>query len=875
MSDADHARIRWATQADLPGVVKVHRRAFPGFFLTSIGPRALHEFYRALLLSEQGTLLVATRGGRVVGFAGGAREPRGIYQAMLRRRLLPLAAGGLEAAFDDPRKVIRAVRSMLAPGPDVGKYDAWLMSIAVDPLQQTGGVSGQLMAQFEAAVRGAGADNYALTTDADNNLEVNQFYLRRGQNLAQQYRTPEGRVMNVYVKDLAPGTSDSASAVRVRRPLRVGILTHICWPETADFKNLAIARALAEQGHDVTIITAFPNYPLGRVYEGYAMGWWQWQTVEGVRILRLPLYPDHSESGLRRMANYLSFTAAASTLGVSKSGPIDVLFVYSPPMTLGIPARLFKVFRGSKVLLDVVDLWPEAVSGSGMTRSRTIEAVTGWFARQAYRTADQITTLTPGFGRNVQAALEPRPASIEIQPPWSPSHDGVLSDSGFYADLGIEGKFCVVHTGNLGPFQDLETVIEAARQLQDDDDIRIVLVGGGRDLEGYRDQIAAEKLRNVVVTGMVPSDRIPGILAGADATLVSLQSSPYLDINVPSKVASYLAAGKPIVANASGEVADLVSGHGIGLVGTAGSAKSLAHAIRAARDISAEQSLNISHRARELHGRVFDESGGVREYVRRIEKLGRGEPLHKNEKEVERISRVYAARAYDSDPTYSDSNPAYLQRVQGVERLTLESLRLAGLSDQVGILDVLDFGCGNARWLGRWLAWGALPQRLKGVDVREDAIRLALESFPSLDLRVIQDCDLPFASNSIDVVTINLVFSSMLDQSRRRKCADEVKRVVRPGGVVLWYDLLYRNPGNPDVEGIPRSAAVDLWRPFRPVLVRKTTLAPPLARRMRGLAPSLPTVLEAFAPPLRTHLFGAFRKESSAYDATPLRCWAP
>ncbi|WP_198348022.1 glycosyltransferase family 4 protein [Plantactinospora sp. KBS50] len=429
------------------------------------------------------------------------------------------------------------------------------------------------------------------------------------------------------MREVLSEVTEPASAGSGSR-LRVVILTHICWPEPADFKNLPLARELAGRGHSVTIVTGFPNYPLGKIYPGYRLAWRRWEQVDGVRILRVPLYPDHSSSGLRRMANYLSFTLSASILGPLLAGRTDVVFVYSPPMTLGITARLFKAFRRARVVLDVVDLWPDAVAGSGMASSRLVVAGSGWFARRSYRAADRITVLTEGFRERVLAQLGARPIPVTVRPPWA--QDEVAGpDRAFAASFGLDGMFCVVHAGNLGVFQDIETVLAAADLLRDQPDVRLVLVGGGRDLAEIRAAVARRNLSNVVLTGLVPAERIPGVLARADACLVSLVSDPYLNINLPSKFASYLAAGRPIVANASGQVANVVRAERVGFAATPGRPAELADAIRRMRAMTPAERTAMSLRARRLFQRDYEARTGLAGYVRMIEGLAAARPVRR------------------------------------------------------------------------------------------------------------------------------------------------------------------------------------------------------------------------------------------------------
>lgn len=213
---------------------------------------------------------------------------------------------------------------------------------------------------------------------------------------------------------------------------------------------MALATRLAERGHDVTVLAPFPNYPLGRLYDGYKLSWRQWEKVNGVRVLRVPLYPDHSSSGFKRILNYGSFTASVVTIGLMLTDRMDVIFVHSPPMTLGWAAGLFKFLYKSPILLDVVDLWPEAISGSGMVSSSLVIKITEWIALGAYALADRISVLTNGYASRLQSAGVSK-LKMLVTPP---SADGDLfqvteRNRKFGEIYELEGKFCIIHALSL------------------------------------------------------------------------------------------------------------------------------------------------------------------------------------------------------------------------------------------------------------------------------------------------------------------------------------------------------------------------------------------------------------------------------------------
>jgi len=233
---------------------------------------------------------------------------------------------------------------------------------------------------------------------------------------------------------------------------------------------------------------------------------------------------------------------------------------------------------------------------------------------------------------------------------------------------------------------------------------------------------------------------------------------------------------------------------------------------------------------------------------------------HKEHGEAARIDAIYSRRGYDTDPEYSDGNPVYLQRVQSMERTTLAALKIAGLGKRLAELNILDFGCGNGRWFGRWIAWGAVPANLTGVDLRAKAIDLAHATFSQCSFRVMHEGRVPCADGSFDVVVQNVVFSSILDDGLRHTAASEIARVLKPSGIILWCDFIFNNPQNPNVRGVKKGDIRALFPGFEAVVMKRIVLAPPLARRIVPLSWLAAEIAELSFPLLRTHIFAMLRK---------------
>lgn len=189
--------IRPMTMGDVGAVTAVHLAAFPGFFLSFLGPRFLRELYRALVADDEGIAFVAVEGERVIGFVAGSGSG-GFYRRAARRRWLRFAWASLGAFLRRPRIAPRLVRALVAP-PKSSSDGALLMSLAVDPQVQRSGAGKLLTRAFADRARERGAAAVVLTTDRVGNDAVNAFYRAQGFTVASEYLTPEGRAMNEYI----------------------------------------------------------------------------------------------------------------------------------------------------------------------------------------------------------------------------------------------------------------------------------------------------------------------------------------------------------------------------------------------------------------------------------------------------------------------------------------------------------------------------------------------------------------------------------------------------------------------------------------------------------------------------------------------------
>jgi len=365
--------------------------------------------------------------------------------------------------------------------------------------------------------------------------------------------------------------------------MRIVILSQYYPPEPIP-KPHELARGLAERGHEVVVITGFPNYPTGKLYPNTPVRVWRWEMVDGIRVLRLPLYPDHSRSVVRRALNYGSFAVAAALLGSVLSGPVEVIFAEHPPLTIGLAAWVIGRLRRVPLLYAVNDLWPESVEATGMVRSRRLLDSVGRLERFVYRRAAAIAVISPGFKANLAGKGVP-PEKVHVIPHWADEslYRPVPPDPRLAENLGMAGCFNVVFAGQLGLAQGLDVVLDAADELSDLPDVQFVLVGDGTDADRLRQVAGQRGLRNVRFLGRQPAEQMPHIFAVSDVLLVHLRDEPLFRITIPSKTIAYMACGRPVLMAVEGDAAGLIRAAAAGVTCRAGSGKELAGAVRRLR----------------------------------------------------------------------------------------------------------------------------------------------------------------------------------------------------------------------------------------------------------------------------------------------------
>ncbi len=346
--------------------------------------------------------------------------------------------------------------------------------------------------------------------------------------------------------------------------LRILLLTQWFDPEPT-FKGMVFARELVRQGFVVEVLTGFPNYPCGKIYRGYKVRWLKKEVIDGVKVTRVPLYPSHDSSPMRRVLNYVSFAISSLFYGLFIAQRPDLIYAYHPPLTVGVTATVLRFMRRVPVVYDIQDLWPDTLRATGMLTNRYALAAVGKVCDWVYRHVNHIVVLSPGLKRILMQRTVPK-KKIEVIYNWADENALQAHDAQLSPDFPGPEKFKILFAGNLGRAQAIDTVLQAACLMQQRGSrVCWVLIGDGVERSRLQASASRQGLSNVVFLPGVPMCEVGVFLRSADALLVHLRNDPLFEITIPSKTQAYMAVGKPLLMAVDGDARDLVLYSGAGL----------------------------------------------------------------------------------------------------------------------------------------------------------------------------------------------------------------------------------------------------------------------------------------------------------------------
>lgn len=343
------------------------------------------------------------------------------------------------------------------------------------------------------------------------------------------------------------------------------------------FRISDICEEMVRRGHEVHVVTGYPNYPEGVLYDGYGNGKHIDEVINGVKVHRCFTVP-REKGNVKRLLNYYSYALSSTAYVTSKDcvaydgKPFDVVFCNQlSPVMMADAAIAYKKKHKVPIVMYCLDLWPESLIAGGIKRDSYIYKVFHLISRRIYRQMDKIFITSRMFSNYLNSEFDIDLNKMEYLPQYA---EGLFEKIPAREEDGV---FNFMFAGNIGSIQSVDTIIKAAEKLKDEP-VKFHIVGSGIELQ--RIQEMSKDLNNVIFYGRRPVEDMPTLYAKADAMLVTLASDPVLSLTLPGKVQSYMAVGKPIIGAIDGETMAIIKEAKCGFCGEAADVKKLVENIK-------------------------------------------------------------------------------------------------------------------------------------------------------------------------------------------------------------------------------------------------------------------------------------------------------
>lgn len=404
--------------------------------------------------------------------------------------------------------------------------------------------------------------------------------------------------------------------------MRILYLTQWFDPEPNIVKGPDFVRALEIAGYDVTVVTGFPNYPTGKIYPGYKLRMYQRESLGGVSVKRLPLYPSHSRSSLGRAMNFLSFFLSALVYISLRGGRYDLVYVYHPPITVGLAAAIVGRIRRLPFILDIQDLWPDTVLESEMSGTARMSVILDKVCGFVYRHSSAIIVQSQGI-KSILIQRNVPEEKLSVVHNWA-DESALLKPVKIWQATSTEKPFLFLYGGNLGRMQALGHLIEAAKLGAElGGNFELIILGDGVEASALRQLKARIQAHNVTFLPRVSRLEARDMFAAADVLVLNLANKGLLAATVPSKMQFYLACGKPILAGVKGETADILNQSGAAEVVEPENIELMAQAMKRMSAISPKDLIIMGENGREYYKNNLSFSFGITKTINIIQDVMR------------------------------------------------------------------------------------------------------------------------------------------------------------------------------------------------------------------------------------------------------------
>ena len=350
--------------------------------------------------------------------------------------------------------------------------------------------------------------------------------------------------------------------------MKILFLTENFPPETNAAATRVYERACywAKLGHEVTVITCAPNFPHGKIFQGYQNRWRQSEQMSGINVIRVKTYIAANQGVLHRTLDFVSFGVMSYLAGLSQPRP-DIVAATSPQFFAAVAGWLIGASRRIPFVFELGDLWPASISAVGAMKKGWVLSLVEKFELFLYRRATRVAALTRAFRENlIRRHIDGAKIDIVLNGVDLPRYCPRERDRELAGQYEVSNKFVIGYVGTHGMAHGLINVLDTAEKLRDEPDILLLLAGAGAERNMLIAEAAARQLENVVFLPPQPKENMPAVWSLCNVALVHLKDSPAFAEVIPSKIFEAMAMGLPILlAVPAGEAKSMLDGHKAGI----------------------------------------------------------------------------------------------------------------------------------------------------------------------------------------------------------------------------------------------------------------------------------------------------------------------
>ncbi len=389
-----------------------------------------------------------------------------------------------------------------------------------------------------------------------------------------------------------------------------------------------LSQRWAQAGHEVSVLTGFPNHPTGVVpaeWRGRLRRLIYHEVIAGVDVFRTWLWPLPNRKAHERMRNYASFCVSAALRGLAIPHP-DVIIASSPQLLVGLSGWWLAFARQAPFVFEVRDLWPESLTAVGVgDENSLLHYALAAVAKFLYQRSDRIVVVTPAFKEHLirhwrvaaeKISVVENGVETRLFAPALPAANHALR-----RELGADGKFLVCYIGTMGMAHGLETLLDAAHQLQgQSSNAQFLLVGEGAEKERIKNLAHSRGLSNVSFLDQQPREKIPAFISASDACLVLLKKTDVFKTVIPTKMLEFMSCARPVILGVDGQARQIVEDAEAGLVIEPENAGEL---VRAINQLSANRELGavLGQKGRKYILRNFSRDHTAEKYIDVLQSL--------------------------------------------------------------------------------------------------------------------------------------------------------------------------------------------------------------------------------------------------------------